>query len=271
MKRKVFGSLVVFIAAIIMLVSSSVAYAAPNTGRGHDLNNNGYDGLRAVMSTMVGTGSPPAFSFSAKSPDVWQMFATQLHPKNSCLQVNGWHQRTAGVGQATTHTILVYDWCSQTYIYSAYLTNATIRSNYVRTISYNDTGFAFQDEVFDTRIVQTNVGTNQWTAYLFNYNTGLWDQIAQAAGTPVQAVGYVDIGDGGYTQDPTMSCPTLYPWGIMEIRGIQKRISGVWSYISASDITGTIADPWPCLTANVYQQKSSIPYQIKIGPQGFPY
>ena len=65
MKRNVLGSLGVFIAAIVLLVSSSVAYAAPNTNRGYQLNGSGYDGLHAIVSTMVGTGSPPSFASPA--------------------------------------------------------------------------------------------------------------------------------------------------------------------------------------------------------------
>lgn len=258
----------------MLLVSAGVAYAAPNTGRGYELDNTGYDGLRAVISTMVGTGSPPSFAFATKSPDVYQHFASQVHPKNSCIQVNVIQERIVGSG-TTTHFIEVANWCSGAVSGTWYfdLTNATFRSSYVRTISYNDTGFAFQDEVIDVRIYQTNVGTNQWTMALYNYTTSTWDVKTTSQGTAIQPGGYVDVGDGGYTQDATMSCPTLYPWGIWEIRGIQKRTTatGVWANIVAGDITTNIANNWPCINTNNYDVKVSTPYQIKVGPDGFTY
>lgn len=259
---------------IILLMSGSVAHAAPNTGRGIYLDGAGYDGLRAVISTMVGTGSPPAFTFPTKSPDVYQHFSSQLHPKNSCVQLNVLQERIVGSG-TTTHKIEMVNWCagaiSGTWLFD--LTNATFRSSYVRTISYNDTGTSFQDEVIDTRIYQTNAGTNQWTMALYNYTTSTWDVKTTSQGTVAQPSGYVDIGDGGYTQDPTIACPTLYPWGIMELRGIQKRTTstGVWANIAAGDITGTIADAWPCLSNNTWTERRGTAYQFKIVPFGAAY
>lgn len=257
---------------LLMMVIPS-AYAAPNTARGFNVNNAGYDGVRAVLSTGVGTGSPPAFAFTAKSPDVFQYFAEQVHPKNGCMVVDVIQQKVANVA-GTTHTLVLGNFCTGgTYNggpVSFDLTNATFRSTYVRTNTYNDTGTAYQDEVVDVRLVQTNAGTNEWSFYIYNATTAAWDFKTSISGTTTQAAGYIDIGDGGYTQDATMSCPTLYPWGILEIRGIQLRKSGVWNWMAAGDINSNIADSWPCLTTNNYQERTSANF-YKLEPYGVGY
>jgi hypothetical protein len=273
MKRKILSVLGLFAATVMLLVSSSVAHAAPNTNRGIHLDGTDYDGLRAIVSTMVGTGSPPAFYFPAKSPDVLQMYTTQVHPRNSCFSASVWQVHQANSG-TTSHTLQVSSFCgvgAQSGNTTYDLTDATFRSKYVRTLSYNDTGVAFQDEVIDIRVVLTNAPTNRWSLYIYNFNTSTYDWLYWKEGTSGQVSGYVRIGDGGYTQDPTMSCPTLYPWGIMQARGIQKRVAGVWSLIGSGDITGTIADSWPCITTNNYKQTSPYPYQLKILPYGAGY
>jgi len=271
MKRKVFS---LFAIIMVLLLVSTTAYAAPNTNRGYALNGSGYDGLHAIVSTMVGTGNPPAFAFSLKNPDVLQKFASsQIRPKGSCVSAEVTHERLVGAS-VTTHKLIVGVWCNgtQSGTITSDITDSTFRSKYVRTNSYNDTGTSFQDEVIEMRVILTDAPTNTWAVYLYNFNTSAYGFLASKSGTALSTDGFVDIGDGGYTQDPTMSCPTLYPWGIMQIRAIQKRVSGSWSTIGSSDITGTIADSWPCLvgTSN-YQERRTIPYQFKIEPYGAAY
>lgn len=270
MRNKVFAIAGVLLLLLMMAIPS--AQAAPNTNRGYYLDGTGYDGLHAIVSTGVGTGSPPAFTFPAKTPDVLQKYVLQVKPHNSCIIASVWYERLPGA--STTHTLEMASTCIngvQSGTWSYDLTDATIRNKYVRTNTYNDTGFAFQDEVIELRVILTYAPTNQWTVYAYNFNTSTYDFLAQNSGTQTAANGYVRIGDGGYSQDPTMSCPTLYPWGIMQIRAVQKRVSGSWSSIGSSDITGTIADSWPCISTNNYQERRTIPYQFKIEPYGVSY
>lgn len=262
-----------FVLALVLVLSIPV-YASPNTNRGYYLNSTDYDGLHAVISTGVGTGSPPAFAFSLKSPDVYQKFASgQLHPKESCLSVDVLHERLVGAS-TTTHKVVIGVFCSgggQSGSSSYDLTDSTFRGKYVRTNSYNDTGFAFQDEVIEFRVIKTDAGLNQWGVYAYNFNTSTYDLLFQKYGTSLDHTGWADVGDGGYTQDATMSCPTLYPWGIFQVRAIQKRVSGTWYTISSSDITANITDSWPCISTNNYQQITTYAWQIKIEPYGVTY
>jgi hypothetical protein len=269
--------LIAFAGVMLLLLGVSIpsAFASPGSNRGYDLNGSGYDGLHAIVSTMVGTGNPPAFTFNAKSPDVYQYFASsQIRPKNSCVSVDVAARRDVG-SSTTTHKIYIGNWCTGGSAQGPYeydITNSTFRSKYVRTNTFNDTGTAFQDEVMEFRVILLDAGTNKWGAYIYNNTTATYDLLSWISGsTGGFNDGWVDIGDGGYTQDPTMYCPTLYPWGIMQIRAIQKRVSGSWSNISSSDITGTIADSWPCLSTNNYQERRSIAYQFKIEPYGVSY
>lgn len=267
MKRKVLGSLGVLIAAVVLLVSSSVAYAAPNTQKGLLINTG--SGLRGIVSTMVGTGSPPAFSFSAKSPDVYQLFfSSQIHPYHGCIQAEVYHERV--VGGATSHVFQFYPKCgtSGAPLYAINLGDATFRGKYVRTNTWNDTGFAFQDENLDVR-VYNSTGTT-WVGQVYNYNTSAWDTLATLSGTSI-GDGYVDFGDGGYTEDPTMSCPTLYPWGIAQIRGMQKYSGGTWTTIAAGDISVYDIGTMPCFSNNVYEVKKPNAWQFKVVPYGVSY
>ena len=271
-KRSLFSFVAIIV--LLMVAIAPPAFAAPNTNRGYMLNGTDYDGLHTIVSTMVGTGSPPAFAFSLKSPDVFQMFASSaIHPKGSCISANVWHRRYVG-GSTTAHEFVMSNFCSggvQSGTWTWDMTNITVRSKYVRTNTYNDTGTSFQDEVIELRVIKTDTPSNQWTVYLYNFNTSAYDFIAQKSGTILETQGWAWIGDGGYTQDPTMSCPTLYPWGIMQMRAIQKRVSGSWSNIGSGDITSNITDSWPCLSTNNYQERRTIAYQFKIEPYGVAY
>lgn len=275
--RKRLGILISSVVVLLAVMASfiPVAEAGPAGNRGYELNGTGYDGLHVIVSTMVGTGNPPAFSFATKSPDTYQYFASsQTRPKGSCVSADVVHERVVG-SSTTTHRVLIGAWCtggSTSGTFSYDLTNSTFRSKYVRTNTFNDTGFAFQDEVIEFRVIQTYAPTNQWSVYVYNNTTSAYDFMASSSGsTGGFNDGWVDIGDGGNTQDPTMSCPTLYPWGIMQIRAIQKRVSGTWSSISSSDITNDLIDSWPCLNTNNYQERRTIPYQFKIEPYGVSY
>lgn len=264
--RRFFG---IFATLMVVLLFALPAQASPNTARGLALTTPGILGLRAIMSTGQGTGSPPPFSFSAKSPDVYQKFVQQLHPPSGCLQWEIVHERFAG--GSTSNYIQIYDWCHTGVPspYSVALSDATFRGKYVRTISYNDTGFAFQDEVVDVR-TYNSTGTT-WVAQIWNFNTSAYDTVVTKSGTSAQSQGYADIGDGGHTQDPTMSCPTLYPWGILQIRGIQKYASGAWNLIGSGDISSFITDSWPCISNNQYMTTSPFVYQFKLLPYGASY
>lgn len=266
MKRKIIAFISVFAMLLLLVIP---AHAAPNTARGPIIRVG--TGLRAVVSTMVGTGSPPAFFFTNKSPDVYQaFFSSQIHPVNGCLQAEVLHEHLVGFG--TTHKFQVYNWCSPGVgtSYSISLLDSTFRGKYVRTNTWNDTGTAFQDENIDVRVYNTT-GTT-WVAQIYNYNTSTYDTLVTKSGTSINNEGSANFGDAGYTQDsPGAYCPTLYPWGVMQIRGIQKLVSGTWSFITAGDIYAYYTDSMYCFSSSQYMSTTPQPYQFKVLPFGVAY
>jgi hypothetical protein len=251
---------------LVFTVSIPSAQAAPGNVRGYELNNSGYNGLRALMSAGTAGGSPPNFYFPAKSPDVNQEFIQQLYPKNSPLKIELRHSHVAGSG-TTQNRLYFLTLCDGTTGYYD-LADSTVRGAYVKQVSYNDTGMAFTDEVVDVRIYNTSGST--WVAQIYNNILSTYQTIYTKSCSRTE-LGYVDILDNGYTQDATMACPTLYPWGILQIRGIQKLSGGVWSLISAGDITYYAADNWPCINTNNYMVTNPYVFQIKLLPYGVGY
>lgn len=266
MKKKVAAIVSVLLLVLMMLPNSAFA-----TGKTEDMDLNTNNGLRAIVSTMVGTGNPPPFTLSATSPDRYQvLFSSQIHPYNSCFQAEVIHERF--VGGATTHKLAFYNWCGGSLWGVNDLTNATFRSKYVRTNTWNDTGTAFQDENIDIRVY--NDVNNNWLGQAYNYNTGAWDTLASISGNPTNTASYISFGDDGVENASGDYCPTLYPWGIAQIRGIQKfnNVTRTWSTIGSGDIQGYFQDPnMYCFTNNVWQLKTPNPWQFKIVPYGVSY
>lgn len=262
MKRRLFSVFGVLLLLAMMAIPS--AYAAPGQYRGYELGNSGYSGLRAIMSTGTSaSGSPPHFYFPAKSPDVYQEFTQYLYPRNACIRAQVTHKHVAGSG--TTQNRLEFVDLTTGGIGYFDLTDAAFRAQSVRNITYNDTGTAFQDDVVDVRVYNTS--GNTWVGEVWDFNLSIWRTYKTVTCTRNET-GYVDIGDQGYTQDPTMSCPTLYPWNLLQIRGIKKYSGGTWNFITSGDITYYEADNWPCITANQYMVASPYVYQIKLKPYG---
>lgn len=234
------------------------------------VNTANVDGLIAIISTGQGTGSPPPFAFTAQSPDsFWQVFRFAVQPINSCLDAGIEHMRAPG--SFTANRFYIYNWCVSpaAYISTIPLTDAAFRGKYVRLNTWNDTGTAFQDETLQVQVVKS--GANTWNTYLYNYSTSVWDLIASRNGTySANTSSVFSYVDDGSTQDAPAYCPTLYPWGILQFRGMQKHISGVWSALATSDIT-TILDNSYCFANNIYDSTQPNPWQLKIRPYGVAY
>ncbi len=143
MKNRLFALFGVFMLLVMMAIPS--AQAAPGNVQGYELNNTGYSGLRAIMSTGVTPySSPPSFYFPAKSPDVHQQFTQELYPKNSCIKVEVRHDHVAG-SSTTQNRLYFLGMFDGSVGYVDLQNDATFRSNYVRVREWNDTGMAFQD------------------------------------------------------------------------------------------------------------------------------
>ena len=233
-----------------------------------------HDGIHAYVSTGVGTVNGNEFNLYAMNPDRYQViFSSQVHPRNSCLQAEVYHERPTG--GSTSHFFQFYNWCAGNSIaYRVNLkTDTTFRSKYVRTFTWNDTGVAFNDETLEYRIILLDAASNTWGGYLYNYNTSTYDFIVSNGGSAGTVDGFFDWGDGGGTQDsPNPYCPPLNPTFVQQIRGIQLRNSGVWSNLQAWQIQFYWDDPMYCFnTVVLYKKTTPQPQIFKILPSNANY
>lgn len=267
MKRKVFMFLgIVALLVSIMPVHNVLAWST--LYKGLDINTS-HDGLRALISTGNAGGSPPTFSFTSFSPDnVDQDWVFRIYPAYSCVEAGTefWRQ----IGGATTAKFYVVDTCNGTYVYSISVTDATWRGKYARTNTWNDTGTSFQDENYDVRIIKPSA-LPSWQVQLYNYSTSTWDFVVNVSGTGASATGAVEFVDNGGTQQATGKyCPTLYAWNVLQMRGLQRRLSGTWYTIGSGDIS-YYNDIEYCFTNNTYKITTPQPYQWKMLPYGASY
>ncbi|HEU5474651.1 MAG TPA: carbohydrate-binding protein [Actinophytocola sp.] len=110
----------------------------------------------------------PGIRLSPNNPDV--IYAPTLDPSGkTCIEVTTFYFNGGnGVG--------AWDWCAAQPGFAAV---AWIDANFISTYTR-----PFQGQpAYTVRDVQTNPVTNSWTAYLFNHNTGSWDELFTSANT----------------------------------------------------------------------------------------
>lgn len=232
------------IVMLVIALAPSNVFAATKW-KGMQLNDNG-DGIHAYLST--GTHSNPAnnFAFTAVSPDEEQNWYLQIIPPGqSCVSFIISHLKYAGSG-TQYHQMAFQNDCTGGIIWNADLTNASNRSNYIRTFNWNDTGTAYNSDDVEVRIINTS--GNCFSGYIYNFNTAVYDLKASACGSTGNSYGGAYFIDTGGTQDaPNAYCPGLAPSQVVHIRGIQYRYGvGNWSNITSGDISTLVNDTMYC-------------------------
>jgi hypothetical protein len=71
----------------------------------------------------------------------------------------------------TSQVVAAWDWC----VAITFVAEVTIDRSFMNTYTMHHN--------YSTQIVQTKAGDNTWTAYLYNYKTGNWEQFFQQHGT----------------------------------------------------------------------------------------
>lgn len=270
MKTKIAGILGLFLLVVsLLIVPDANAYTVKYKGL---WVNTAHTGLHAIISTGMANGSPPNFSFSALSPDTpdqdWYFTGV---PAYSCVMAGTEFYRKSvnhGGSGATSRTFFVSNTCTGSYVYQISLSDTTFRSKYVHLYTFNDTGASFVDEGYDIRITKTSA-TPTWSIYLYNHISGVYDFITSVNGSNGSSLGSFQFIDaGGTQQDSGAYCPTLYPYQILEMRGLQYlNASSVWTALTNSDIS-YFNDTEMCFTANQYQITTPTPYKWRMQTYG---
>lgn len=262
----VFGILMLMVA--MLPVSNVLAYTPIFRGL---YVNTSHEGLRALVSTGSANGSPPNFAFSAFSPDtVDQVWQFRILPQASCINAGTEFERYPGA--STGRVFYVENTCTGNRLTQTSLSDATFRSKYVRTNTWNDTGTAFQDETYDLRVFKIST-VPVWQVQIYNYNTSSYDFVINVTGAGTTTNGSIEFTDSGGTQQATgQYCPTLYAWSIVQMRGLQRYTysSGTWTTLSSGDVS-YYNDTAYCFTNNVYKVTTPHPYQWKLLPYGATY
>lgn len=219
---------------------------------------------------MNSNGGP--FTFYAMNPDRDQLYNLSLIPPgNSCIA--GITEVVRSSGSSNSHLVGFSDACTDTWLWSADLSNATVRSNYARTWTWNDTGTPFTDEIVQLRIIDN--GSNCFAGYIFNFNTSAWELKATRCGNSGFPLGYAYWENFGGTQEsPNPQCFSMAGSYVWQIRGIQFRYGiGNWSTITANDINGILSDSQYCFNIVALYQivTGTQPQLFKIRAAGITY
>jgi hypothetical protein len=145
------------------------------------LNGNGrgiFGNADAAWTVFTPTGWDDAFVYAP----------TDLPAGGSCIELTAIHWKTTTFHEPT-HSLGIWDWCNQPAgPFVAYwdMTVGSFQSMYLRsyTDDFGESRQLFWFQVDASHPAYASGSYDCWTAYLYNYNTGVWDQLRQICGTP---------------------------------------------------------------------------------------
>jgi hypothetical protein len=116
-------------------------------------------------SYMVGSQANQSVSTSIVASKDTTLYMPTMYPGDgSCIEVST-------VYTASANYVGAWDWCHANTFEAEVTINASFISTYTRHGAYS------------VQIVQTAASTNTWTAYLYDYSTGRWNQFYRQSGT----------------------------------------------------------------------------------------
>lgn len=190
-----------------------------------------------------GNGNPDSIAIPALGRSVWLYAPTHLPSATACYEATIAHTRMASDNQ-TWHSFNVWDWCqsSPNWVSTMYMHDNNFRSKYVRTYSPSDPNLAeAAGEVFYAQ-VGSDTGTptsSCWMVLIYNFSTGLWEQISPSTGWRCGTGKAPDYGvSTGWTmwesEDLFPSCPS-----IRDIRAadIMVLVNNMWRFRQSGDYT----------------------------------
>ncbi|MGA8113776.1 MAG: hypothetical protein WCA46_08955 [Actinocatenispora sp.] len=117
-------------------------------------------------------------------------------------------------------SVAAWDWCNNIN-FQAFV---TIDSNFLATYGNGNNAYSVDIE-------QTDAGSNTWTAWLYNYQAGSWQQFYQSAGSSQAGTSGWDVYELYSSTDPStgnsFACADM-AGQTFEASGIQVRINGSW-------------------------------------------
>lgn len=253
MQKKVVS--VLSLVFVLFALFASTANAATNDKSRYFTS--GITGIQAHMSTLASASLP------AQSTN--QGFYLEIRPQHSCITALVSLTKTATGGNA--HGFYFTDYCTSGGLYVKDIGHdATFRAAYVRVQSYTEPAGSLgsqviSDETVIPRIEKVNATT--WKAYLYNFNTGLWDLKLTATGT-ITSDAYVSAWSQA-NGTPT-ACSTLGTYGHYSIWNtkLQRGTGGAYNLAQFSDVdaldnhtmycTDTTGYPWEFVNSSPADQ-----------------
>lgn len=180
-------------------------------------------GVQATVSTMS------TFNIIQGNPERnFDVYAPTIQPPGeACLEVTVLARRFAR-NPTTYHDIGAYDSCNGRNQWTLQTMDATWKNKYERVVSFNRLpggGPNFNDKVVTVAVTRINAPNNCWGAYIWNFNTNVWDTIAaNKCGTNniPGTDGWAMFESYGYEQaSSTPMCGALGTYGVVQVRNLK--------------------------------------------------
>ena len=139
-----------------------------------------HDGMQATQSVNTGYSVSNSADFT---------YTPTIKAAGSCMEV------TTVYSQAVGNEIWAWDWCGGNGPKKEVKMDANFLSTYTETVN--------GQPAYSVQFVQTNAGSNAWSAYLYNHKTSAWELFYSKSGSDTSELTYGwDIFEIYATRDP---------------------------------------------------------------------
>jgi hypothetical protein len=198
--------------------AAAAAAAQAHVTWGFTLPNSKGQGLRATHTVFTGAGATTHTNDVTYAP-------TALAPGGACMEMTTAYTDTGPV-------LWAWNWCAG---FDGVGKLVKIDSSFLSTYTTTLNGYA----AYTMDVHKTNASTNEWTAYLFNYQTQAWDVFYVSSGT-FDLTGYTfgwDIFEVYATTDPSTGnayfCASQNGRKF-EAANLQEQVNGAWTAVTSA-------------------------------------